>query len=863
MKPTPEQLRNALKIRLAQLEFWEFCLFYDFDFFDKRPFLKTVADAFQQVYEGKIKTLSVSMPPRAGKCVSLDMEIYTPLGTKKIKDILIGEELFSYSNGNLILEKVVAKEYSKKPQIKIKYITGEEIIISPEHKLLTFDGYKEAQFITEQDFLIGFSSDIEYENKIDENLLRFLTYMIFEGHCKKSNSSFTSIEQYLIDDFIRVCTNLNIRCDIRDKQGTEAKSIILRGNGINHNKKEFSHPSNKILFEYDLLGHLCYTKRLPKIFYTLCKKQRWLFIELMFKTDGWFDKKTAAITLANKDLIMDIKFLCNTLGLKTSTTEKYSKQFNSKSWTLSFGRSQVEKIINNCDLGRKQEAANKLLNKKGYSFLEVYPHKIGHDFTPKEQRILNIGSDNKKNITKDKFDRLLKLKPELEKYLMNDFYYVKIKSIEKSDEIIDMVDIETTGGNNFVVNGIVSHNSYITSLFAAWNLGNRPTESVMRNTCTSTLYDKFSYDTRNIVKSEKFTNVFPNSRISPNRQNIGGWNMEASKQVGYFGAGVGGTIIGFGASGVAITDDLYKSMGDALSQKTNEGVDMWLDSAHNSRLEKNCPQIDIGTRWSLRDVIGKKIEAEKYDLSIIVPALVNDKSFCEEVKSTEEYIQIRQDLINANSIEIWLAEYMQEPAEVAGLLFRKSDIKRFTMDEFTKETTKVNEKGETVSIVECTYGYIDPAEGGGDDLAGIWAKIIKGKAFITDVIFTVDDVEVSTVNCAKIINTNETQYCRIEKNGLGSGFIRDMKRLVSPEKIFDSNNATHKGTRIWNESGFIHKNFYFLSEKEYTPGSDYDKFMRNLFTYMKIGDNQKDGAPDATAGLSRMIQSFPSKELFR
>ena len=44
--------------------------------------------------------------------------------------------------------------------------------------------------------------------------------------------------------------------------------------------------------------------------------------------------------------------------------------------------------------------------------------------------------------------------------------------------------------------------SYITSLFCAWALGRNPTESVMRNTCTATLFQKFSYDVRQIVKSE-------------------------------------------------------------------------------------------------------------------------------------------------------------------------------------------------------------------------------------------------------------------------------------------------------------------------------------------------------------------------
>lgn len=393
--------------------------------------------------------------------------------------------------------------------------------------------------------------------------------------------------------------------------------------------------------------------------------------------------------------------------------------------------------------------------------------------------------------------------------------------------------------------------SYITTLFAAWSLGKNPTESVMRNTCTATLYDKFSYDTRNVVRNEKFRDVFPHAELASDKQNLTGWNLRQSKQVGYFGAGVGGTIIGFGASAVAITDDLYKDLATALSITSNASIKQWKQSAHDSRLEKNCPQIDIGTRWSKNDVIGENIEAKKYDISIVVAALnANDESFCEDVKTSAEYIKIRDDLIAANSIEIWLAEYMQEPAEVQGLLFRKSEIKRFTFEDFINETTK-NES----SIIETTLGYIDPAEGGGDNLSFPVACIIPNKVFITDIIFTNDTVEISLPNCAKLIDERKVNYIRVEKNGNGSGVIRDLRRLVSPEKILSANNATHKGTRIWNEYGFIQRHFYFLAESEYIPGSDYDKFMRNLFTYMKIGDNQIDDAPDSIAGLSRFIQS--------
>ena len=371
--------------------------------------------------------------------------------------------------------------------------------------------------------------------------------------------------------------------------------------------------------------------------------------------------------------------------------------------------------------------------------------------------------------------------------------------------------------------------SYITSLFVAWFLGNNPKESVMRNTCTATLYRKFSYDTRAIVVSDKFKEVFPECEISDDRANLEGWNLKESRQVGYFGAGVGGTIIGFGASGVAITDDLYKSLDDALSETVNESVHRWKESAHDSRLEKNCPRMDIGTRWTKRDVIGKNIEESKYDESIVIPALTPEgKSFCEDVKSTEEYISIK----NSVAEEIWRGEYMQEPAEIEGLLFKSKDINRF----------KLSDLGGKVP--ESILGYGDIADQGDDSLSMPFAKIFKGKIFITEVLFTKENTDVTIDLSAEMINRIKPTYVRIESNSAGNIFANFLAKKVGVEKILKINNSTAKHSRIMNMYGFINKYCYFLDKSEYKPGSDYDKFMNEILGYMRNGKSKHDDAPD-------------------
>ena len=56
-----------LYYELCKRDFWQFCTFYDPEFFKQRQFLKQVADAMQDIADDNIKSLSVSLPPRAGK----------------------------------------------------------------------------------------------------------------------------------------------------------------------------------------------------------------------------------------------------------------------------------------------------------------------------------------------------------------------------------------------------------------------------------------------------------------------------------------------------------------------------------------------------------------------------------------------------------------------------------------------------------------------------------------------------------------------------------------------------------------------------------------------------------------------------
>lgn len=388
--------------------------------------------------------------------------------------------------------------------------------------------------------------------------------------------------------------------------------------------------------------------------------------------------------------------------------------------------------------------------------------------------------------------------------------------------------------------------SYITSLFCAWTLGRNPTESVMRNTCTATLYIKFSYDVRAIVKSDKFRSLFPLINLSDDKKNLQGWNTNFSKQVGYFGAGVGGTIIGFGATKVAITDDLYRGIEDALSDTTNDRIQQWKQSTHDSRFESGCARVDIGTRWSVKDVIGIQMEQKIYDKSLVISALNNeDNSFCESVMTTEEYHEKRL----RTTKEIWLAEYQQEPIDISGRLFNK-------LNTLNKEELNIiiesNKSIEYPSGINGSIAYIDVADQGNDFLAMAVCCIINGELYIVDYIFTRENTDISMPLCADLLNKWEVAYCRVESNSMGAMFSRNLQLLAPRSKLLQVHNSVNKNTRIIMQSALIQLKMNFVLNGD----SNSEQFINNLLSYSKEGKNKNDDAPDCIAGLSIFIQSM-------
>ena len=384
-----------------------------------------------------------------------------------------------------------------------------------------------------------------------------------------------------------------------------------------------------------------------------------------------------------------------------------------------------------------------------------------------------------------------------------------------------------------------SGKSYITSLFCAWVLGVIKDSSVMRNTCTAYLYEKLSYDTRAVVQSDRYRLVFPEVELSADKKGVRGWNTCYAKQVSYFGGGVDGTIIGFGAT-FAISDDLFKSYQDAMSEINRESVHSWKQSAHNSRKEKNCPEIYVGTRWVEDDVIGRAIENGKVHEILVIPALIDGKSFCEDVKTTDEYLQEKADLERDGAEMVWNAEYMQQPLTPKNMMFGSLIKRPFTGIDFKEGLF--------------TIAFADPADRGGDYFAVIFVTMMHDlNVYVRDVIFTKDGIEVACGRIVEKCKELNVESVFIEVNGGWVGAAKylsqindsnaDIRPIVSPTTI-------SKETRIKLNFEFINKRFIFSESEKH----EYLAFVKNVEKYSSDGKNRNDDAPDACAQMAKIVK---------
>lgn len=157
---------------------------------------------------------------------------------------------------------------------------------------------------------------------------------------------------------------------------------------------------------------------------------------------------------------------------------------------------------------------------------------------------------------------------------------------------------------------------------------------------------------------------------------------------------------------------------------------------------------------------------------------------------------------------------------------------------------------------ESSFAYIDIADEGTDYLCCVVGRNIGSNIYITDIVFSDSNIDVTLPQCVQVLKNNKVSYCRVESNHAGALFGRLLQKELKETTVLLVPSTTHKHTRILNDSVSI--NEYFMFKDEQSRSAMYHDAIGQLRLYTKDGKAKHDDMPDACSGLMTFIRSMLS-----
>lgn len=431
------------------------------------------------------------------------------------------------------------------------------------------------------------------------------------------------------------------------------------------------------------------------------------------------------------------------------------------------------------------------------------------------------------------------------------FYYAHLKApdfyapdraflVELCDEI--QAFTESDDHDVLIINAPPRHGKSRTAQISVeWALGRDKSLKVMTGSYNETLATHFSKGVRNAIQEEKadkdrivYSDIFPGIKIKFGDGAMNIWSLEGGYN-NYLATSPTGTATGFGAD-LLIVDDLIKSAAEANTAHVLEAHWEWFTNTMLSRLETGGKIIIIMTRWHSKDLAGRALQ-ELPELGFKVKhvsfkALQDDgRMLCDAILPKEEY----QKKIKAMGEDIASANYQQEPIDIKGRLY--SHFKEY-------DPTKPPE-------FQIIKSYTDTADEGKDYLCSIIYGVFDREAYILDVYFTKDPMEITEIETAKRLNELNVNLAVIESNNGGRSFARRVGELL---KKFSRNRTVIKWFyQSKNKKARINTNAPWVMEHIYFPSNwrtKWPEYYKSMYEYQREGKNAHDDAQDATTGVA-------------
>lgn len=391
--------------------------------------------------------------------------------------------------------------------------------------------------------------------------------------------------------------------------------------------------------------------------------------------------------------------------------------------------------------------------------------------------------------------------------------------------------------------------------FLAWICGRHPENSELAVSYSDNITTSFYLGVMEIVLSQRFQEVFPESRLvnqNAKREEI--WLKTFKRYPTISFVPIGGSMTGRAeASKYLYCDDLVSGIEEAMSITRMEKLWQLYTVNCKQRKKDGCKEIHIATRWSVHDPITRLATENENNPRCKIICLPcyneNGESAFDFVGgfSTKFYKDMEMSLDEAS----FSALYLCEPIEREGILYNKDELQYYT--------DLPNEQPDSV-IAIC-----DSKNMGKDYVCSLVGYVYGDLVYVEDVVFNDGLPEITRPLVANMWLRHNVVRADVELNNGGNYYAEDLEELIKKEggktsiRLFFSSN--NKNVKIITYSDYVKKYFLFKAPSKYTPNSEYGKFMKSLCSWTQTGKNKHDDAPDAVAMLAQMVQGLSSAKI--
>ena len=257
--------------------------------------------------------------------------------------------------------------------------------------------------------------------------------------------------------------------------------------------------------------------------------------------------------------------------------------------------------------------------------------------------------------------------------------------------------------NRLIINMPPRHtkSEFASFLLPAWMIGRNPKLKIIQTTHTTELAVRFGRKAKHLIDSPDYKRFFKTT-LREDSQAAGRWETDQGGE--YFAAGVGSAITGRGAD-LLIIDDPHSEQ-DAMNPEALERAYEWYTSGPRQRLQPGGKIVVVMTRWSLKDLTGSLIGAQKGIKSdqwevIEFPAILPDEQpVWPEYWKLSELESVKASL----SIQKWNAQWMQNPTSEEGSIIKRDWWRKWDKD-YIPELYHVIQSYDTAFLKKETADY--------------------------------------------------------------------------------------------------------------------------------------------------------------